>query len=558
VLLSCQREKIGDKLPYRYRTPPEIRITYDTVIVISYWTPLPITDKSSARHKLFCASINPSGGFMTRLFCVPPSPEVMSMLFMDYRRSGAYKKMTFPEYLASVGYTDPAEDFVGMDDNARFRSAAMGPQLIDVPAQPVTGKVSAKVLLVDFPDRPGVLLPQHYEDLLFSKNIYPSGSVRDYYAEVSLGKVEVQGSVHGWLRMPQPYSYYTNGESGTKWNSYPHNAPRLAEDAVNVALQSGIQFDPGLDKFNQGIITALIIVHAGRGAEVMPPALRGGEIWSHKWILRNPVNVAENLAATIYLIVPNDCKAGVCAHELGHLAFQWQDFYDPNYDEDGKEWDGSGLWDLMAGGSYNGNGARPAHPAALHKLQHGWIKSTVVKKSRSITLKPYTSKYGRTYKLMSPSFKPKQYLLLENRSRSGFDFNLPGEGLLVWRVDESGEQEASDQPGLCLVQADGKHNLEDPDDWNQGDAGDPFPGSQNIILLKDIGTTSTSFPEYPRSGITLQNIRHDPITKVIQLYAKFSSVGPSPVKRSTPSKSKRSAATKNSGKLRRRVRRRKK
>jgi hypothetical protein len=26
-------------------------------------------------------------------------------------------------------------------------------------------------------------------------------------------------------------------------------------------------------------------------------------------------------------------------------------FYDPNYDEDGMEWDGSGVWDLMAGGS---------------------------------------------------------------------------------------------------------------------------------------------------------------------------------------------------------------
>jgi transposase len=31
-----------------------------------------------------------------------------------------------------------------------------------------------------------------------------------------------------------------------------------------------------------------------------------------------------------YLTFPEDCKMGVCAHELGHLAFQWEDFYDPN------------------------------------------------------------------------------------------------------------------------------------------------------------------------------------------------------------------------------------
>ncbi len=479
---------------------------------------------------------------MSRIKCIPPAPEVMTMLFMEYKRSNSYKKISFRKYLESIGYIDPAADVVGMDDSARFRSAPAGPELIEVPAQPVTGNVRAKVLLVDFSDRAGTLPPQHYEDLLFSKNVFPTGSMRDFYQEVSLGKVEVGGSVHGWLRMPQPYTYYTNGESGTKWNSYPHNAPRLAEDAVNVALQNGVQFEAGLDKFNQGLITALIIVHAGRGAEVMPPSLRGNEIWSHKWQLRSPVQVVTGLAATIYLVVPNDCKVGVCAHELGHLAFQWQDFYDPNYDEDGKEWDGSGLWDLMAGGSYNGNSTKPAHPAALHKLQHGWIKSTTVKKSRSLTIKPYTAKYGRTYKLVSPGFKPKQYLLLENRRRSGFDFGLPGEGLLVWRVDESGEQEAPDQPGLLLIQADGRHNLEDPSDWNQGDAGDPFPGSANKAEVKDTGTTSTSFPGNPRSGITLRSIRRDPATGIIKLYAKFSAVGPSPVKGSKTAKLRKSAS----------------
>ena len=467
---------------------------------------------------------------MTSFRSVPPSPEVMSMLFMEYRRSAGYRKISFRKFLEQIGFTDPAADVVGMDDNARFRAAPAGPELIDVPAQPVNGTVRVKVLLVDFSDRAGALPTQHYEDLLFSKAVYPTGSMRDYYKEVSLGKVEITGSVHGWLRMPQPYSYYTNGESGTKWNSYPHNAPRLAEDAVNVAIQNGVQFEASLDKFDQGMITALFIVHAGRGAEVMPASVRKNEIWSHKWQLRNPVQVAPNLVATIYLVVPHDCKVGVCAHELGHLAFQWQDFYDPNYDEDGKEWDGSGTWDLMAGGSYNGNGARPAHPAALHKLQHGWIKSTTVKKSRTITLKPYTSSYGRTYKLVSPTYKPKQYLLLENRMRTGFDFNLPGEGLLVWRVDEAGEMETPDTPGLYLVQADGRHDLEDPDDWNQGDAGDPFPGSASKTELKDTGSNNTSFPGEPRSGVILRNIRSDPTTGAITLYAKFSAIGPNLVK----------------------------
>jgi immune inhibitor A len=232
---------------------------------------------------------------------------------------------------------------------------------------------------------------------------------------------------------------------------------------------------------------------------------QGGEIWSHKWKLRNPVAVAPGLSATIYLTVPHDCKVGVCAHELGHLAFQWQDFYDPNYAEDGMEWDGSGVWDLMAGGSYNGSGARPAHPAPLHKLQHGWITASTVTKSGSLTIKPYTPTAGHVFKLVSPKFNAKQYILLESRKKSGFDFDLPGEGLLVWKVDEVQEMFAPTAPGLSLVQADGRNDLDSPGDWNQGDAADPFPGSEDHTSLEDTGVASTSFPG-KKSGISLKNI----------------------------------------------------
>jgi hypothetical protein len=238
--------------------------------------------------------------------------------------------------------------------------------------------------------------------------------------------------------------------------------------------------------------------------------------------MQNPVEVTTGLIASIYLMVPHDCKVGVCAHELGHLAFQWQDFYDPNYSEDGKEWDGSGAWDLMAGGSWNGDGTRPAHPAGLHKVQHGWIETLTVKKSESLTIEPYTAQTGKIYKIVSPKFKKTQYLLLENRKKCGFDYNLPGEGLLVWRIDEKGEMEAPDRPGMLLVQADGQHSLEQPNDWNEGDAGDPFPGVTNCTQLTDTGTISTSFPDSGHSGINLNNIRKDPATGVVKVRVEIS------------------------------------
>ncbi|MCI0506631.1 MAG: proprotein convertase P-domain-containing protein [Gammaproteobacteria bacterium] len=458
---------------------------------------------------------------MSKLHCVPPSPEVMAQIYADYIRIAQGRGITFAEYLVSIGYTNPAADVDGMDDAAVMRTGVHGLELISVPNKPIQGQLRVKVLLIDFPDRPGALPVSHYQQLLFSKDMHPTGSMRDYYREVSLGKVDINGSVHGWLRMPNEYSYYTNGQSGTEGNAYPRNAQRMAEDAVRAAQQAGVTFESSLDVLNDGTIAALFIIHAGLGAETLNPNIRGNHIWSHKWVMRQSIEVAPNLFSSTYLTVPNDCKVGVCAHELGHLAFQWEDFYDPNYGEDGKEWDGSGSWDLMAGGSYNGNGHRPCHPAGLHKSQHNWITVRNVETSGQFALKPYTAAAGEVLKVVSPKYRPGQYLLLENRAKTGFDSDLPGEGLLVWKVDESAEMFAPEKPALLLVQADGRRQLETPNDWNTGDAGDPFPGSSNRNELTDRGIISTSFPDGQDSGISFKNIQRDVDTGNITLGIEF-------------------------------------
>lgn len=444
---------------------------------------------------------------MPTLHRVPPSPEVLSMLYMEYLRRGRPEGLSFRQYLHAIGYADRASEQDGMDDNRTVRvEASGGIELLQIPRTPVTGSLQVIVLLIDFADRPGRLPKRRYEDLLFSRSALPNGSMRDYFHEVSGGKVDVTGRVYGWLRLPKPYAWYSNGESGTNAMSYPRNAQRMAEDAVDVALAEEIPFPLELDRLGQGEATALFLIHAGRGAEVLPPQTRREEIWSHKWVLRQPRELAPGLLAGSYLTVPEDCKVGVCAHELGHLAFQWQDFYDPNYDRDGEHWDGAGRWDLMAGGANNGGGSRPAHPAGLHKLQHGWVQVMSLERSTSGVVLPPVSQ-GVVARVTSPVFERHQFLLLENRRREGFDFHLPGEGLLAWRIDLSGEMVASRGAGMSLLEADGRHDLDSPSDWNEGDAGDPFPGSSHTAFLRDDGSLCTSFPGGHRSGISLENIR---------------------------------------------------
>jgi immune inhibitor A len=439
---------------------------------------------------------------------VPPDPDVLAILYMRYLREAKELGLTFKQFLKIAAYFHPSDKTVGMDDNAQFKAGPAGAELFPIPQYQITGELRVKVLLADFSDMKGHRDPRDFEGLLFANNLPGTGSMRDYFSEVSCGKVEVTGSVHGWFRMPKEYGYYHNGQSG--FGQYPQNCQRLAEDAVNAAMESGVEFEPELDKIGHKQITALFIVHAGRGAEKeMSNYGINNNIWSHKWNLNNPVKVPSGLEATVYLTVHQESKIGVCTHELGHLAFQWGDFYDWNETEDGY-WDGAGLWDLMAAGSYNGAEARPAHPVGLHKSQHGWIDVDVVKKSQSVVIPPFTAASGKVVKVVSKAYEPKQYLLLENRQPFGFDADLPGFGLLVWRVDEPKENVTPFQPGLYLIQADGKHQLDDRYDWNAGDKGDPFPGTAKRDSLGDEPDEkgiSTTFTGGKRSGIVLKNIK---------------------------------------------------
>ncbi len=71
-----------------------------------------------------------------------------------------------------------------------------------VPSRRVSGTLRIIVLLADFPDNKGTRPASEYEDMLFSKGVFQTGSMRDFYAEASHGSVDVIGSVPGWFRMP--------------------------------------------------------------------------------------------------------------------------------------------------------------------------------------------------------------------------------------------------------------------------------------------------------------------------------------------------------------------
>ncbi len=190
-------------------------------------------------------------------------------------------------------------------------------------------KLHALALMVDFSDNVGKRPPGEFQKMLFD----PANpdSMTSIYREMSYGMLDVSGEVIAYVRAPQPYAYYTAGESGTG-NTFPHNVPGLLVDALTEYCKTDNlkRFDTDGDGFVDGIF----LIHAGGGAEAEPVASKRNDmIWSHKWTLPTPF-VNQGVKVFAYSTEPEDGRVGVFAHEFGHVL-GLPDLYDTSYRSEG-------------------------------------------------------------------------------------------------------------------------------------------------------------------------------------------------------------------------------
>jgi M6 family metalloprotease-like protein len=349
----------------------------------------------------------------------------------------------------------------------------------------LTGELRVLVVPVLYQDSKAPFPESALTERLFGPGHGDTVSYAGYYNEVSGGLLKVTGHVTPWVRLTHNGGYYLpKNEFGWaqfgRMAKFRHDVLQLADGGVDFT-----QFDnDGPDGIpnsgdDDGFVDFVVFVYA------LPCSgdTRSGAIWPHRGAMApfpthsrgangNPIKIADYLI--LPAVDPQTCgpmHVGVLAHETGH-ALGLPDLYD--YDGTSQ---GIGAWGLMGTGSHSARYS-PTHMSAWEKEQLGWVRvDWLHPDNANIALAPVeTSRRVLRYDLPDGSGN---YLLMENRERLGSDKQVPGTGMLVWKIDpERGELGAWNtnelRPAVGLQQADGRHDLEH---GLRADAGDPFPGS---------------------------------------------------------------------------------
>jgi len=433
-------------------------------------------------------------------------PSVVKSIQNEVRKAGVLSAMDFRLALRMGMVTAQRRTLIGFNDGCvypteeeagpKLMMASSGtPKLSGRRRSPPRGTMHALALLVDFPDNPGTRPASDFQHLLF--DAANPNSMAAFYKELSYGAFQVTGEAIGYVRAPHPYSFYTNGQSGTG-NTYPNNTPGLLVDALTEFCKSDT-----LQRFDQdgdGYVDGIFLIHAGGGAEAeRDKAKRPNMIWSHKWTLPTPF-VNNGVKVFAYSTEPEDGKVGVFAHEFGHVL-GLPDLYDTTYRSHGV-----GDWCLMGGGSWGGGGDRPVRMSCWCLSQLGWIKPKNITARSNHSLSPMETDKNACRRLWTKGSIGPEYFLAEHRALAGRDSELPAEGLLIWHIDETqSDNDNALSYRVALVQADGRKDLERL--ANQGDDSDPFPGSKKIKNFSDTTNPSASANLGQPSRVAVTNIK---------------------------------------------------
>ena len=326
-----------------------------------------------------------------------------------------------------------------------------------------------------------------------------TGSVRDYYYDNSNGIFDPSFDVVG----PIQVSYAATDANP---NFYP-----IAKEALQKADQYVNYADYDAD--NDGTVDMVYFIAAGYGSNY------GGNnesyLWPHAsdlaWYSYYYGLKYDNMsfgryACSVEIGGWEDNYSyidgiGTTCHEFSHVL-GLMDHYDTDYEENGESNDPDN-WDVMSGASYLNNGRTPAGYNAFERYTLGFLGTlNYIDEEAEYTLNPLNTSNEA---LRMNTKQNKEYFIMENRQKTGWDEYLPGHGMLIWRVDSTKTSVWSNNKVNCNPE----HNyfvLIRAKNGTGATASDPFPGTGKVKKINNETTPSLKTWAGKESDWGLENI----------------------------------------------------
>ncbi|MEQ9399637.1 MAG: M6 family metalloprotease domain-containing protein [Longimicrobiales bacterium] len=386
--------------------------------------------------------------------------------------------------------------------NGLFRTEADG----TVRVQAVEGTRRVAVIPALFADSPEPhVTRQTIQERLFDGPA-PRGTLTAAYLEISGGRLRVTGQVSDWIRTGLTLTEVAGESSGLGDDAKVGEFLLQALAGADPTIDFGLYDNDGPDGIpNSGDDNGYVDAMAFEFIEVAG-SCGGPGIWPHLWGIA-PQNDGEPYATDdvrpdgsfvkvdAYIIQSAvDCggeepqDAAVIAHEFGHVL-GLPDYYhpvDPANGSFGRRWV-LGCWELMAAGAWGcGEHATtrepfgPTHFSARSKNLLNWVRYRDVGPVRNETLVLRPVQESEEALRIPLDTIGREFLIVEYRTRQGFDRDLPSDGVLIYHMDLAGRfrpnTDVDERYFLALLEQDDNAGLRRTAvrGGNRGEAGDAW------------------------------------------------------------------------------------
>ena len=300
---------------------------------------------------------------------------------------------------------------------------------------PQTGTLNNLVVYIRFSDDGEFTTTrQAFDDKL---NPATGVALKSYYNEVSYNNLTISSTHYPACALTtnlsyqdlhsrnyfQPYNATTNptGYNGdTEKTSREHALLAAAINWINTNSPVPASLNIDADGDNN-VDNVCFIVRGSNGAW-------NDLLWAHRWTLYSQTVTINGKRVYGYTFQPeSQVSVKTLCHEMFH-SIGGPDLY--HYTNQGVIAPAGG-WDIMDSGG--------GHMLAFMKWKYAnnkWITTIPqITANGTYTLNPLTSSTNNCYKIASPN-TTNEYFMVEYRNKSGtFETNIPGSGLIVYRID---------------------------------------------------------------------------------------------------------------------------